>query len=76
MTHDRPSLLDHPDQANPLPIILPAIQLLQRIGQAEPAQRMQHAILTTLQGKSSSMTPTSAAEPRGLEMLRAGEGAL
>ena len=76
MTHDRPSLLDHPDQANPLPIILPAIQLLQRIGQAEPAQRMQHAILTTLQAHRNALTPDLGGTAGTTEMLRAIEGAL
>jgi isocitrate dehydrogenase (NAD+) len=75
MTHDRPSLLEHPDQVNPLPIVMPAIQLLKRIGQFEAAEHLRKAIQTTLV-ESDALTPDLGGNASTTEMLKALEQAL
>jgi isocitrate dehydrogenase (NAD+) len=37
-----------PDRANPLPLLLPAIDLLEAVGQADPARRILNAVETVL----------------------------
>jgi isocitrate dehydrogenase (NAD+) len=45
-----------PDRANPLPLLLPAIDLLESVGQKEPAARIENAVETVL-GEGKVRTP-------------------
>ncbi len=63
------------DVANPLPMLVPAIKLLEHVGEAEPARRLQSAVEKVL-AERRWLTADLGGTARTSEMVRAIEGAL
>lgn len=58
------------DRANPLPLLLPAIDLLEGVGQNEAAQRITNAVFKVL-GEKNCLTPELGGAARTSEMTNA-----
>lgn len=63
------------DVANPLPMLVPAIKLLEHVGEAEPARRLQSAVERVL-AERKWLTADLGGTARTSDMVRAIEGAL
>ena len=63
------------DCANPLPMLMPVVALLERIGQSEPAARLKGAITTTLT-HAQHLTRDLGGEASTSQMIDALKGAL
>lgn len=75
MLHGRMKSLLGKDEMNPLPMIMPAIQLLRHIDQGEVADRLQKAVETVVAEKKH-LTEDLSGNASTSEMLKAIEGAL
>ena len=73
--HGRVPELLGKDQANPLPMLMPTVALLERIGQSEPAARLKRAITTVLT-QGSALTRDLGGEASTSQMIAALKGAL
>ena len=73
--HGRVPELLGKDQANPLPMLMPTVALLERIGQSEPAARLKGAITTTLT-HAQHLTRDLGGEASTSQMIAALKGAL